>query len=365
MTKITRIETFTVRVPGKEYIYHGNLEISTFPHVILKVSTDEGIVGLGEAHAWPYLGLPEEELGMMSDYFIGKDPLKINLQAICQISDTGAPTRSGPAFEMALYDLVGKLRGVPVWQLFGGRFRDRVPITYCMGDKSAEDAAKEAEEAAKRGFKAIKMKGFHAENDAARIKAVAEAAGPEVQVRVDANTGWERPAVVVELAKQLEGYSIESFESPMPQWNLDAYAMLRQQIDIPIMLHLSEPFEIINAIKKEACDCINFGEVASFNQVRTAAAIAETAGIPMELGSGYDFGIGDTATAHVAAATRNVTLPSDLVGNFLHEDDLIVEPIRIKDGCIELSEKPGLGIELDEEAVEKYTVRKSSYPADI
>jgi L-alanine-DL-glutamate epimerase-like enolase superfamily enzyme len=231
-----------------------------------------------------------------------------------------------------------------------------------MGDKSAEDAAKEAEEAAKRGFKAIKMKGWNAEKDVERIKAVAEAAGPDVQVRIDANTGWARPSDVVKLARQLEGYSIESFESPMPQWNLDAYAMVRQQIDIPIMLHLSQPFEVINAIKKEACDCINFGEVASFRLVRIAAAIAETASIPMELGSGYDFGIGDSATAHIAAATRNVTLPCDLIGNFLHNDDLIVEPITVKDGCIELSEKPGLGIELDEEAVEKYAVAKSSYP---
>ena len=364
MTKITRIETFTVKVPGKEYFYRGYIEISRFPHVILKISTDDNIVGIGEAHAWPHLGLPEEELEIMSRYFIGKDPLDINLQAICQVSDLGARSHSGPAFEMALYDIVGKLLGVPVWQLFGGRFRDRVPITYCMGEKPAEEAATEAAEAAKNGFKAIKMKGWHAETDLPRIKAVAEAAGPEVQVRIDANTGWERPSAVVKLARQLENYSIESFESPMPQWNLDAYAMVRQQIDIPIMLHLTEPFEILNAIKKEACDCINFGEVASFNQVRTAAAIAETASIPMELGSGYDFGIGDTATAHVAAATRNVTLPCDLIGNFLHEDDLIVEPVTVKDGCIELSEKPGLGIELDEEAVEKYAVRHSSYPAN-
>jgi len=229
---------------------------------------------------------------------------------------------------MALHDIVGKLRDVPVWKLFGGRFRDKVPVSYCMGDKPAEEAAKEAEEAVKRGFKAIKMKGWNAEEDVVRIKAVAEAAGPEVGIRIDANTGWERPSVVVKLAKQIENYNIESFESPIPQWNLDAYALLRQQINIPIMLHLSAPFEVVNAVKKEACDYINFGELASFYEVRTAAAIA----------------------------------PCDLIGNFLHEDDLVVEPIKIRDGYIEVSEKPGLGIELDEKAIEKYTVRKKSFP---
>ncbi len=364
MTKINCIETFTVKVPGKEYVYHGDIEISMFPHVILKVSTDEDIIGLGEAHAWPYLELPEGELRIMCDYLIGKDPLEINLQTICKIIEarTGLRAYSGPAFEMALHDIVGKLRDVPVWKLFGGRFRDKVPVSYCMGDKPAEEAAKEAEEAVKRGFKAIKMKGWNAEEDVVRIKAVAEAAGPEVGIRIDANTGWERPSVVVKLAKQIENYNIESFESPIPQWNLDAYALLRQQINIPIMLHLSAPFEVVNAVKKEACDYINFGELASFYEVRTAAAIAETAGIPMELGSGYDSAIGDSATAHIAAATRNVTLPCDLIGNFLHEDDLVVEPIKIRDGYIEVSEKPGLGIELDEKAIEKYTVRKKSFP---
>jgi muconate cycloisomerase len=121
-----------------------------------------------------------------------------------------------------------------------------------------------------------------------------------------------------------------------------------------LALHLSHAEDVIAAIQKDCIDCFNLG--GSMVEFVRMAGIAEAAGKPVWHGSGVDLGILDMAYVHACAAAKNCTMASDIIGNFLREDDLIVEPLRFADGYALVPQTPGLGVVLDEEAVKKYSV---------
>ena len=141
----------------------------------------------------------------------------------------------------------------------------------------------------------------------------------------------------------------------MAKWNLDWYHMFRQHGIVPVALHLGAPSDIINAIKAEAVDYLNLG--GSMVQFVRNAAIAHAAGIPCWHGSGVDLGIMELSYLHAAAAARNCILGSDFVGSWTRVDDLVKEGLQFEDGYAIVPQKPGLGCELDLEAIERYRIR--------
>jgi L-alanine-DL-glutamate epimerase-like enolase superfamily enzyme len=141
----------------------------------------------------------------------------------------------------------------------------------------------------------------------------------------------------------------------MPRWNLDWYRQVRGKTGTPVALHLTNPHDIVKAIQAEACDCMNLG--GGMMQFVRNAAIVEAAGMICWHGSGNDFGIAEHAYLHAAAAARNCVLPCDFVGSWTREDDLIVEPLKIEHGYAIVPDSPGLGCELDMDAVERYQVQ--------
>jgi muconate cycloisomerase len=130
---------------------------------------------------------------------------------------------------------------------------------------------------------------------------------------------------------------------------------MRQKLQVPLALHLGSGRAVFEAVKKDAVDMLNISPESMVDFVRQCY-IAEQAGVPVWHGSGVDLGIMDMSYVHACAAAPAATLPSDIVGNFLREDDLILEPIVIEAGFAHVPDKPGLGIELDEVAVKKYEV---------
>ena len=245
--------------------------------------------------------------------------------------------------------------GVPAHWLLGGAVRERVLVDYWMGQQMPKDAARNAGMGAARGFHGIKMKCAIDDPWEERIQAILDAAGPDFKVTIDPNERFYRPVEAIALAKRLDRFpNIAMYESPVPQWNLDWYRQIRAAIDVPLALHLSNGRDVIRAVAAEACDHFNFGgDMVSF--VRNAATVA-AAGALCWHGSGVDLGITEHAMLHAAACARNCALPSDLVGSWVREDDLIVEPIQFDDTYALVPDGPGLGCELDLEALERYTV---------
>lgn len=324
--------------------YWGKPEFDEVPKFIIKVLTDDGLYGVGES----YRGVTRDAVDASAKLLLGADPLRMSLRHL--------PIPHNPAydaFEIALFDLVGKAIGWPVHQLLGGAVRDRVEVDYWCGRKTPEDIAETAREGWAKGFKGLKMKCALEDPMVERVQAIA-AAVPEMKITIDPNLRFYRPGAALELAHQLEGYNIAVFEDPTPHEDLAWYVFMRRELKFPLALHLGRPEDVVAAIRADCIDCFNLG--GGMVRFVDMAAIAHAAGKPVWHGSGVDLGILDMAYVHACAAARGCTLASDIIGNFLREDDLIVAPIAYEDGYALVPQTPGLGVELDEAAVARYSV---------
>jgi muconate cycloisomerase len=367
--KITRVETFTVVVPlhpgswhsalhdPEGYTYGGTwirLHWPEFPIVLLRLHTDEGLIGLGEVQK----GVPESKVREAARFFEGRDLWTFNLQDLPLETMWYGDPNVYEGYEMALFDLMGNALDVPVYRLFGGAYRDRVPVSRCSGRMTPEDAARTAKEAVAQGYRVLKMKATADDPIIERLAAIHTAVGDELRVNIDPNQRFYQPYRLFDLVARMERHglhNVECFESPYNHRNLDWYALARQKINIPVALHLGGATDVVEAIKHEACDWLNLG--GPLVNVYKLAAMAEAAGIPTWHGSGVNLGIAEAAYTHICAACKAMTLTSDICGETLRVDDLIVEPLELSEGHVAVPQGPGLGVELDMEAVERYGVR--------
>jgi muconate cycloisomerase len=366
--RITQIETFTVVVPVRPGAWHSPafepegyqrggvfvaMEWPEAPTTILRVHTDSGLIGLGEAHR----GISAGAIEAWAPYFVGHELEEFTLQDL-PVQGFAGPEAAYDAYEMALYDLTGKLLGLPVHRLFGGAFRTRVPVSWCSGRQTPDDAAATARRAVEQGYRVLKMKATADDPLADRLQAIERAVGDALVVNVDPNQRLYQPYRLIALINQLRDRGIrnvECFESPFNQGNLDWYRLARQQIGTPLALHLGAAGAVAEAVKREACDWLNLG--GSMVNFYKTGAIAEAAGIPVWHGSGVGLGISEAAYIHVCAATRACTLTSDIVGEKLRVDDLIIRPLVFHDGVVDVPQDPGLGVDLDMEAIERYGIK--------
>ena len=367
--KLVDVDIWTVVVPivagtvtSPEY---GEPSWPPMPKHIIRLRTDDGVYGIGETSR----GCPLTAVKQAADSLIDLDPLRIPLQEIPLAGPSPVrPSRdyealSGAAhanpaygaFEMALFDLVGRALGVTAHWLLGGAVRDRVPADYWIGQQSPADAARSARQGKDRGFHGMKMKCVVDDPWEERVGAILDACGPEFKLTLDPNERFYRPAEAIALAKRLERFpNIAMYEDPIPKWNMDWYKQFRAAVTVPVALHLSNPRDVVLAIKAEACD--HFNLAGTMVQFIRSATMAAAYGSLCWHGSGVDLGIMEHSYLHAAACARNCVLPSDLVGSWVREDDLIVGGLRFEDGCAVVPTAPGLGCELDMAALERYRV---------
>jgi L-alanine-DL-glutamate epimerase-like enolase superfamily enzyme len=335
---ITRIETMQVAVPYKAAIRkYRPTEHTDRPILLVKIHTDENIIGWGE-------GFRSQNIDALIPDLIGKDPLAINL------AETEVP------LACALYDIAGKALNVPAYRLIGAKYRDQVPVGWWSPHMEPEDTAREAEIGAKLGFTTHKLKA-RPWDIVRQVELITKAAGPNFSILIDPNFTFESLPATIKIARQIEQYNIFCFEDPFP-WmpNLAQYHLLRQKTDIPVAVHLGAAHpNVLNVLKADAADLLNTGgNVAIMQQI---SAAADAAGLPVwhQL-MGLSLGIGAAFAVHVTATVRNATLPSDILP-FTREHDLLAgEWMHPVNGHIAVPEGPGLGIEVDERLVERYRV---------
>lgn len=324
-----------------------SLNFWEFPKWIVELVSDTGLVGLGE----PRRGDLYEPLRQYADMLVGKE--------LAELPPGNLPLPHGDdyesyiiyeAFEMAWHDLLGKHLGVPVCYLLGGQRLDAVPVDFWMGRCTPEDTGRRARQAAALGFRGVKMKCMLGDPIAERVQAVREA-GPALSVVLDPNERFHDIAGAVAVSRSLAGIDGVTLESPMPQDRLDWYVELRRSIPQPVALHLTSWGQLLPALRAAAADCYNLlGTLTDFSQW---ARLAQEAGFPVWRGTGMDLGVRDASSLHAAAAA-GCRMPSDIIGHMLREDDLIAEPLAFADGALIVPTGPGLGVELDREALERY-----------
>jgi L-alanine-DL-glutamate epimerase-like enolase superfamily enzyme len=331
-------------------------------YVIVRIETDEGVTGWGEAQAdIGFFGETVEQVrAAVADYMgpqlIGKDPMdREYLHEVIGYRGNGC-ARSG--MDMALHDLAGKMMGVPVSVLLGGRRRTRVPVAIEVAGGKPEEMARACVDLMAQGVRAFKPKvGGDPAADAERLRAIREAVGPGVSIRADANQGYS-PKEAIRLCRLCErfGVDLELLEQPVAVHDLPGMAFVRSSVDTLIEADEScfTPQDALTIVRHEAADVLNIklGKAGGFTGARKIAAIAEAAGLKCVLGTGFGLGLEIAAKAHLFAALEIVTDAVEFTELSLHAD-LLTPPwdtrlaLPLPDGCLPVPDGPGLGVEMD------------------
>jgi L-Ala-D/L-Glu epimerase / N-acetyl-D-glutamate racemase len=352
--KIQDVEIYYFDIPLTEPFTITLGTITTSSGVLVRVLTDAGITGIGESSPFQPVTGDTQETNVVAARAIremlkGKDPLAI--ESAHKLF--GGFLHSNPAliaaFDMALYDILGKAAGLPVFRLLGGD-KTTFETDVTTGIDTPENMAKSVQAHLAAGFKTFKIKvGLDPDTDVARLQAIRDAIGYDHAIRIDANQGWT-PAQAVMALKAMEKFKIQFCEQPGPDFDIAGLKQVRDESPIGIMADesLHYPSDAIKLISAAACDYFNIKlmKAGGITNGLRIALIAEAANILCMLGCMIETRLGLTAAAHVHGATQNIVF-ADLDGYFSHTIDPIVDGMTVRNGMITLPEKPGLGTDVD------------------
>ena len=364
--KITDIKTYLVEAHRRNWVF-------------IEVETDEGINGVGEATIEPF---ERTMVTLIEDYkrtVIGKDPRAI--EYLWEDRYRGQFLRSDllvnvalSAIEIACWDIKGKVLGVPCYELFGGPVRDSIPaygnywfMKTRMGKTSVGEYAESAARAVENGFRALKWSPFgyaaHSMTPEQEhitvecVRQVREAVGSDVWLMVDAHGRFDLPQAK-RLARKFEEYDLYFFEEPLPPENLDAFVELKNSTTTPIATgeRYVARHQFREVLEKYACDYIQPDAIytGGMNELRKIAMMAEAYYCPV-IPHNCNGPVCTAATIHASACMPNFRIMEYIP--VPEREDVLVEPLVIKDGAFALPTKPGLGVELNKEVFDQYVYK--------
>lgn len=364
--KITKVEAIPVIIP-----FNTDWKISTINdfgggYVVMKLHTDEGITGIGEIGRWFEGESPSDIVNTCLKFFApilmeAPDPMNINA-IMNQFRCTRDRRFSKALVDIALHDLKAKKLGVPVYQLLGGAYRDRIPVCQSLGIKSREAIQKDLDLYLSQGFKAFKIKiGTDYDFDVKLVRMIRDIVGPDIQLRVDANEGYFGTTCIAAL-QEMEKCNLTLIEQPSPHIHMSTLRRIRDALHTPLLACESAmtPEAVYETIASGAADIINIkiGRPMGFIGSKQMEAVAMAAGLPVCIGTMLEMGVGTAACAHLAASVRDFVDTSDITGPTLLVDDIITTPLTYADGYLEVPQGIGLGVELDDDKVEFYRLDK-------
>ncbi|MCQ6336176.1 MULTISPECIES: mandelate racemase/muconate lactonizing enzyme family protein [Bacillus cereus group] len=362
--KITAIHLYAIRLPLRNPFVISYGSYSDMPSIIVKMETDEGIIGYGEGVADDHVTGESRESTFhtlkhtLAPALIGKNPM--NIEKIHDMMDNtiyGVPTAKA-AIDIACFDIMGKKLNQPVYQLIGGRYHEEFPVTHVLSIADPENMAEEAASMIQKGYQSFKMKvGTNVKEDVKRIEAVRERVGNDIAIRVDVNQGWKNSANTLTAIRLLGHLNIDWIEQPVIADDIDAMAHIRSKTDLPLMIDegLKSSREMRQIIKLEAADKVNI-KLMKCGGIYPAVKLAhqaEMAGIECQVGSMVESSVASSAGFHVAFSKKIIT-SVELTGPLKFTKD--IGNLHYDVPFIRLNEKPGLGIEINEDTLQELTV---------
>ena len=374
--KIKSIESFILSDKLKESFFFSQWEYSERRICVVKVTSDSGHVGWGEGYG--PAGLVKAGIEHLTQYVVGQNPIETETiwstmyRRTLDFARRGILVSAMSAIDVALWDLKGKILEQPVHLLLGGKKRDAITpyatgMYFTNGKQLGDVLAKEAKLYSEMGYKAMKMKvGLSIEEDIENVKKVREAIGYDIGLMIDANHAYNLREAVV-LAKAVEKYNIGWFEEPISPEYYEQYAELRTKTIIPIAggecEYLRFGFQTLlrsNSVDIVQPDICAAGGLTEAKRIATLASVYGVEVVPHTWGTG----IAISAALHFVAnldtvpgriKTPNCYIEYDRTENSLREE-LTKTNMKIVDGQITLSDDPGLGFTLCEDALHKFVL---------
>lgn len=359
--KITDIKTYLVGLESRNLVF-------------VKVETDQGLYGVGEAYS---CGPDEATVATIRDFkrwLVGQDPRNIEHLWSTMVNFTRFPgglvvNAAISGIEHALWDIAGKAAGLPVYMLLGGKCRERIRVYQSAGGSEPKQVADNAQALVEKyGYTAVKMSPHQSQTSARpynyvtrlagqRVRAVREALGPDVDIAVDIHAKFFEVSRAIRLAKEIEPHSPFWLEEPIRPENTEAMAKLAAHVNIPLASGECNytKFEFREILAAQALDIVqpDICVCGGLLEMKKIAALAD-AHYVMVAPHNPMGPVATTVNVHFAASTPNFLVLEYHPDDSAPRKDLLKEPLMVKDGYIPVPNKPGLGIELNEEALRHY-----------
>lgn len=364
---ISKVEVFCIGMPLVGTFTSGGVSKNVTKCVVVRITAADGAIGISSIdpsstakspHTGPELALAIRD--RIAPALIGQDPGNAN--RIFEIASRLTPLQPGAvvAVELACIELVCRRAHIALYDYIGGAIHDRLLFNGWVGELPPDEAAAEAKRWKDAGFKSMKIKvGNDVAKDSARVMAVRDAVGKDIQLRMDANMQCTVDQALA-LCRAVKSCDMQLFEQPTPKDDLAGLARIRREGGIPVMADesISDHQSLIRVIKADCADFVKFGikQAGGLLPAARMLATAEAAGLPVVLGHGFGLDLSTTAEIMLAATSRNVVPGLECVGPLKVVDTVATTRLDISRGSIALPSGPGLGMALDEEKLARYSV---------
>lgn len=351
---IESLEYYRLQIPMSRVFRTSLGETTQYSGFIVKLTTDDGLEGWGEAMPSRRItgetaGSTTGTLDLLRPLLKGRDESSIELLWEVMEGTVRGNYGAKSAVDIALWDIMGKRTGQPIYRLLGG-YRDRMNTSFTVDLGSMEEAEEQISEYLGMGVSTLKIKlGKGLRDDYDRVKKARQMAGDGRMIYVDFNQSYT-PKKALELSESVHKFEIEFLEQPVRAGDLDGLKFVRDRSNIPVMADESVhgPEDAVRIIRMEAADMLNMKLVKAGGITRGKRLIemAESAGLPTMIGCTVETRIGITAGVHLALALKNVHY-TDLDGYQSLSREITTDGVVLENGEHHVSGKPGLGLEVD------------------
>lgn len=362
--KIERIEAIPYSIPYTHPLRFASGEVHAAEHVLIRIHTDEGLVGIADTPPRPYTyGETQASIiAVVRDIFgpqlAGLDPLDREKAQRIMGRTVHNDTAKG-AVDIALWDLIGKSLGTPVHKLLGG-YADGMRVSHMLGFRPAAELLEEAQRFREQyGVTTFKLKTGRRplSLDVEAVHVLREGLGEDAEIYLDANRGWTANEAM-EVLRRTEGMGLTALEEPCDASEALSRRRLVQHSTIPIVGDESVPTpgDVSRELISGGCNAICIKTARSgFTQATEILGLCTGLGVDVTMGNQIDTQIGSLATVTFGAAHEASQRRAGELSNFLDmADDLLAEPLTIRDGVIRVREAPGVGAEIDEDKLARY-----------
>lgn len=361
------IETLLVEIPTIRPHKMAVATMQTQTLVLIKIKTEDGFTGWGEATTIGGLGYGEESPESIKtniDTYFAPLLKTLTVQNIAQIMHSLNKHINGNRFakcaiQTALFDIQAQRLGVPLSELLGGRLRNSVPVLWVLASGNTEKDIVEAQEmieAKRHNIFKLKIGSRAVEADVEHVLAIKQALGKDISIRVDVNRAWSELEAMKGIQLLQEG-GIDLIEQPCAIDNIDAMQRLTRKFDIAIMADesLMGPSTAFRLAKTNAASvfAIKVAQSGGLIEGRDVATIANLAGIDLYGGTMLEGPVGTIASAHLFSTFNNLAYGTELFGPLLLTEEILKTPLQYQDFSLHLPQGTGLGLELDEDKIDR------------
>lgn len=363
--RIVNLETTIVSVPYRHQEVSSRVNRGGVTDVIVKLTTDNGLVGWGESCSGADVLSIEQAVHAARPFVVGRDPWQS--EAIARdffglgLWDYRAMTGnlSFAGIDQALWDLCGKECGQPLYRLFGGALREEVDYFCYLAQGTSDDLEQQCQEAVERGYSCFYLKvGIDAAAETEMLNAVRKTIGPERKIRIDANEAWSVAEAVNLITKWNDLYGIDFVEAPVPIDPVENMLELRQRVPVALCANegLWREADVMRIIRSRSADVLCFSSywVGSLRRFHTLCHAAHLEGQKVCKHTHGELGVAAAAGQHIMLSIPNATDGIQQTAAMM-EHELLTEPTPISEsprwGRIEA---PGLGVDVDEDKLREY-----------